>query len=63
MPTSIRPEILTDCGSVLRPGLNYANGVAAVTVSVPVRGNGSSAVEWVPIVVTSERHVALKSGG
>lgn len=62
MTTSTRPEILTNCGSILRGSLDYRDGLAVVTVLVRVRGKGGSAVEWVPIAVTSERQFAFVEG-
>ena len=50
-------EIVTDSENVLRPGLDFLSDLAVVTVAVETRQD--STMQWTPLVVTSNREMAL----
>lgn len=57
-PTPKSPvEIVEDADNVLRPGLDFLNDLAVVTVAVETRQD--STVRWTPLAVTSNREMML----
>jgi hypothetical protein len=57
-PTPKSPvEIVGDADNVLRPGLDFLNDLAVVTVAVETRQD--SVVRWTPLAVTTDREMVL----